>query len=97
MNCPPPGELRRLLEMDPEAADAVAFAAHLEDCPACQRALDRIVETGVLPIRAVDAEAAPDGPASFAAVDGADFLRRLAQVPPGPELTFAVGHGGSEL
>jgi hypothetical protein len=89
MRCPSPDQLRRLLELDPEAAEAVAFAAHLEECPACQRASDQLAETGALPIRAFGSGPRPDGPASVTPAGGEDFLRRLAQAP--PRLASALG------
>jgi non-specific serine/threonine protein kinase/serine/threonine-protein kinase len=74
--CPTTDELRRLLDAPPEDPEAAAFAAHLEICPACQRALDTLTRTGpVLGNR-------PDAPALATEFAGAAFLRDLEGAPP---------------
>ena len=80
-DCPPKGDLRRFLEAAPESTKALDFAAHLENCPLCQRALDAILLTEY----AAAALAEPgSGETTLAGrARGTDFLRGLEDTPPG--------------
>jgi hypothetical protein len=60
--CPLPDELRRLLEGPEDSPEAEAFAAHLEGCGACQRALEGLTAGGPRP-----------GPQPATVRDGADW------------------------
>src|SRR5262249_44094128 len=81
--CPPADELRRLLDGDPDSPTVAAFAAHLEECEACQRALDQLsgfrqgaaIPAGQGIVLAETVEATR--------VEVMDLLRRLEASPPG--------------
>src|SRR5262245_46153111 len=81
--CPSPEQLQDLLADRLVGAEAEAIEAHVEACPACQQALERL--TGGADTRE------GQGPASRSA-SGGDFLRRLEnRPPPGLELSPADG------
>jgi WD40 repeat protein/serine/threonine protein kinase len=44
--CPPPDQLRRLVDDELDAAEDAAVAAHVEGCGACQRRLEQLVSDG---------------------------------------------------
>jgi serine/threonine-protein kinase len=81
--CPPPDELRRLLDGDPASAMVAAFAAHLQGCAACQRVLDQRSDfsPGALEPAGPGTVAADRGEATQGDVQ--DLLRRLEASPPG--------------
>jgi hypothetical protein len=71
--CPSSEQLQELLADRLAGPDAEAVEAHVEACPACQEALERL--TG-------DAEARPGPGAASHGESGRNFLLRLEQEPP---------------
>jgi eukaryotic-like serine/threonine-protein kinase len=80
--CPPPEELRRLVEAPPGTPEAETFAAHLEGCRACQRELDRLTIPGPDFGGPVGGSLRPGGPAEATQAGAEEFLRRLELAPP---------------
>src|SRR4051795_10626692 len=96
--CPSPENLRRLLTNTADAGEfAAAFAAHLESCPVCQRALDQLTLTGPLPDALSDpTPSGAQGPGTDAvALSGAN---RSSTPPtptvPGYQVLGLLGRGG---
>src|SRR5690349_2926298 len=90
--CPGPDELRRLLDGNPDEPATAAFAAHLEGCPGCQRALDELTGAGpgpTLPHTPAGRTTPTDGAAPTAAVPP----EHLPAVP-GYEILGVLGRGG---
>jgi WD40 repeat protein/serine/threonine protein kinase len=70
--CPPADHLRRMLGEELSQAELGACAEHVEACPACRRALERLLEE-----KTRVNIAAPSSPAPPAEGPSPDFLRRL--------------------
>jgi WD40 repeat protein/Tfp pilus assembly protein PilF len=88
-DCPTPEELRRLLE-GPDGPEPEAFAAHLERCPACQEALERLTG-GPRPDPAV-----PDGLLPTFVGEVAFLLRLEQALHPSTGLPDTSGEGAGQ-
>src|SRR5262245_29228886 len=92
--CPPPGELDRLLTEQLSGQERDALEAHIEDCSSCQERLDHLVGTSPA------LSAAPAGARPDVAGHAPDerFLDRLKKLPtraavPGPTDANWIEHG----
>src|SRR5262245_2283838 len=84
--CPSPEQLQRLLEQGPGAPEGAAVARHVDACPRCQQALDRLTDTD--PSLTSSSKCQPRPPSGL----GPDFLNKLKRATPPP--SWARGQAG---
>ncbi len=84
--CPPPDRLRHLLDDELSAADQRALQTHLESCPECQQALERLAAAGPSWDRAARLLASLDEPTGPALQEVVEQLEATAftSTPPAP-------------
>ena len=99
--CPSRQRLRDYLDERLSGEKSLAVEAHVEGCPPCQAALERLTEAGTETAvhlsgwGGVMANPSPASRGRQLAEAGAEFLRRLEQNPPPAEATWKLASGST--